>query len=284
MNLLIDLFLFLSYISLIRMWKFIFHCHKKQLKAMKDLHTHNIKSRIGSHPKKVARFTLQLEKEISRWHRHFEDWIGTQKSFIEALNRYLILWIRNEPDPVEETPDGVPPFSPGRIGAPSTFIISNDWYQGVKKVSAAKILECIANFKNLVRQYRKLQEDESRYRRKAEYLSMIYHKRLKSFQDETGIRIGTASLEIVSSNGKENLESTEIGNHVPDPDRHVAQLEAMKRRRDEERKRQMEALEKLNEMGSGVLKTGLVPVFEELDNFLSEYLKGYEAVRVPVQV
>jgi Protein of unknown function (DUF632) len=265
------------------MWKSILYCHNKQLKAMKDLNTHNIKPRIGSNPNPVARLTLRLEKEISRWHYRFQDWIRTQKSFIEDLNRYLILWIHNEPDPVEETPDGVPPFSPGRIGAPSSFVISNDWCQGVKKVSEAKSLECIANFKVLTKQYRKLQEDENRYRTRAEHFSMIYRRRLKSFQDETGLRIGTANSEIVSSNGKENVESTESHNQVHDHNRQVAQLEELKRRRDEERARQMEALEKLNEMGSGVLKTGLVPVFEELDNFLSGYLKAYEAVRVPVQ-
>ncbi|XP_078169592.1 uncharacterized protein LOC144563997 [Carex rostrata] len=272
--------------SLMRMWKSIFDCHNKQLKAIKGLNTRNIKPRIRSDAKQVARFTLRLEKEISRWHHHLEDWIGTQKSFIEALNGYLIRWIRNEPDPLEETVDGVPPFSPARIGAPSSFVISNDWYHGVKKVSETKLLDCIANFKSLVRQYRKLQEDESRYRTKAEYLSMIYDKRLvKSFQEDTGVRIGIANSEIVSLNGKEKLESTETGNHVHDHDhdRHVTQLEALERRRDEEREKQMVALEKLNKMGSVVLITGLVPIFEEFDNFVSNYLKSYETVRMPVQ-
>lgn len=268
------------------MWRSIFDCHNKQLKAIKGLNTRNIKPRIRSDTKHVARFTLRLEKEISRWLHHLEDWIGTQKSFIEALNGYLIQWIRNEPDPVEETLDGVPPFSPARIGAPSSFVISNDWYHVVKKVSETKLLDCIANFKSLVRQYRKLQEDESRYRKKAEYLSMIYDRRLvKSFQEDTGVRIGIANSEIVSLNGKEKLESTETGNHVHDDnhDRHVTQLEALERRRDEEREKQMVALEKLNKMGSVVLITGLVPIFEEFDNFLSDYLKAYETVRVSVQ-
>ncbi|KAJ4757526.1 hypothetical protein LUZ62_067901 [Rhynchospora pubera] len=272
--------------GLIRMWRSILDCHKKQLTAINDLNTHNIKARIGFNPKRVARFTLQLEKEISRWHGRFESWIETQKLFIKALNGYLMWWIRNEPDPEEEILDGVPPFSPARIGAPLSFIISNDWYQGVQNVSEVKILKCISKFKNMLRQYRKLQEEESRCRTKAKNLSMIYNRRLKSLQDELGINFGAGNyLEIISSNGKENLEGLELetSHHMLEHHRQVAQLEAMKRRRDEERQRHKEALEKVNELGSGVLKTGLLPIFEELGNFLTDNVKSYEAVRVSIQ-
>ncbi|KAJ1704194.1 hypothetical protein LUZ63_003973 [Rhynchospora breviuscula] len=272
--------------GLIRMWRSILDCHKKQLTDINDLNTHNIKARIGFNPKRVARFTLRLEKEISRWHRSFKSWIETQKLFIEALNGYLMRWIRNEPDPEEDILDGVPPFSPARIGAPVSFIISNDWYQGVQNVSEVKILKCICNFKNMVRQYRKLQEEESRCRTKAKHLSVIYNRKLKSLQDELGIYFGAGNLEIISSNGKENLEGLELetSHHMLEHHRQVAQLEAMKRRRDEERKRHKEVLEKVNELGSGVLKTGLLPIFEELDNFLTDNLKSYEAVRVSIQI
>ncbi|KAJ3708698.1 hypothetical protein LUZ61_012403 [Rhynchospora tenuis] len=269
--------------GLIRMWKSILDCHKKQLKAINDLNNQNIKARIGFDPKRVARFTLRLEKEISRWHRRFKSWIETQKLFIEALNGYLMRWIRNEPDPEEEILDGVPPFSPARIGAPLSFIISNDWCQGVQNVSDVKVLKCIDNFKTLLRQYRKLQEEESRCRTKAKHFSMIYNRRLKSLQDELGINLGAGNLEIISSNGKVNLEDAETSHHMLEHHHQVAQLEAMKRRRDEERKRHKEALEKVNELGSGVLKTGLLPIFEELDNFLIDNLKSYEAVRVSIQ-
>ncbi|KAJ3683236.1 hypothetical protein LUZ60_013463 [Juncus effusus] len=273
--------------GLIRLWKSILDCHTKQLKSITSLNTENINARIKTDSSRIARSTLKLEKEISKWNRRFEKWILTQKSFIEALNGYLTKWIQQEPDPLEETPDGAPPFSPGKMGAPASFIISNDWFLGVSNIPEKKILDLISGFGNAVREYRKLQEDEKNRREKLGHLSSLYEKRRRDLQAKIGKElesgIGEESLEMVSLEKEEDSENQEMGNRYHEHFHQMAQLEMTKKRRDEERERHKEALEKLNDKASVVLNEGLEPVFEELVCFVSENLKAYEAVRVPEQ-
>ncbi|XP_072950943.1 protein ALTERED PHOSPHATE STARVATION RESPONSE 1-like isoform X1 [Typha angustifolia] len=253
--------------GLIRMWKSVLDYHQKQLRAINHSKSHLLKANVGTQRKHVARATRKLEVELLNWCHCFNTWIKTQKSFIGALNGWLMKWLPEEQD---ETPDGVPPFSPSRFGAPAAFIISNDWSQAIKRISESKVSEAMSGFAVLVHGLRKAQEEERHLKLKADHLSNVYDRRLKSMQKEAGIN---GHLEVVSVN--------ENGLHHHD--NHMIALQTMKKRRDEERTKHEETVNQVHYAASNVLPTGLTPIFEELGNFYSENLKAYKELRITNQ-
>ncbi|KAJ6395615.1 hypothetical protein OIU77_020798 [Salix suchowensis] len=46
----------------------------------------------------------------------------------------------------EETPDGIVPFSPGRMGAPPVFVICNQWAQAMDRVSGKEVVDAMRIF------------------------------------------------------------------------------------------------------------------------------------------
>ncbi|KAF2544268.1 hypothetical protein F2Q68_00028829 [Brassica cretica] len=52
----------------------------------------------------------------------------------------------------EETPDGIAPFSPGRIGAPPIFVICNQWSQALDRISEKEVIEAMRSFTTSVLQ------------------------------------------------------------------------------------------------------------------------------------
>lgn len=91
--------------------------------------------------------TLQLEHELINWTFRFSSWVQAQKSYVRALNGWLLKCLLYEP---EETPDGVVPFSPGRIGAPPVFVICNQWSQTLERISEKEVVESMRVLANNV--------------------------------------------------------------------------------------------------------------------------------------
>ncbi|KAL0913994.1 hypothetical protein M5K25_017489 [Dendrobium thyrsiflorum] len=90
-----------------RMWGVMLECHQIQSQAIAE----------ASH----------LDSIASRG----------KKNFVKALNSWLVLCLHYEP---EVTADGIPPYSPGRIGAPPVFVIFNCWSQALDRVSDKEIV------------------------------------------------------------------------------------------------------------------------------------------------
>ncbi|KAJ0976829.1 hypothetical protein J5N97_012303 [Dioscorea zingiberensis] len=250
--------------GLIKMWKFVLECHQKQFQAIVESQSQNFMAKTAIQRNSVDKVTMELEQELLRWCSCFNEWIQSQKSYIESLNGWLIRWLPRE---VEVTADGVVPFSPSRIGAPAIFIISNDWFHAMQRISEVEVIRAMRAFAANVHELWESQDEEQRQKVKAEYLSRDYSRRLKSLQQENGSH-GHLNIVLTSENG----ETTD--------DRAMA-LDSMKKRLDEERAKHAEAVKQVQEVASSSLRNGLVPIFEALKNFTMETLKAYEGLRMP---
>ncbi|RZR92567.1 hypothetical protein BHM03_00020881 [Ensete ventricosum] len=228
--------------------------------AVVESESQNFVARTGS---SVAKATIELEEELLNWCSCFSNWIKAQKAYIEALNGWLLKWLLQER---EETPDGVAPFSPSRIGAPGAFIIANDWYHNMDAICEAEVIDSMQTFAINIHRLWETQDEEQRQKLKAEYLSRDFARRLRSLQKENGMP-GQEHMPI--SNGDEASHQE-----------HKMSLDAMKRRLDEERAKHEETIIQLQQVTASNLRTGLVPIFQALENFSSETLKGYEGVRI----
>uniref|UniRef100_A0A0D9YKB5 DUF632 domain-containing protein n=1 Tax=Oryza glumipatula TaxID=40148 RepID=A0A0D9YKB5_9ORYZ len=253
-------------IGLRRMWKAVLLCHEKQLSAIQDSKMHLIKAVTISQSNAAAVATVELERELAKWYRCFNKWISSQRSYAEALNGWLRKWL-TEPEVQEEnTPDGAPPFSPGKLGAPPVFVISNDWLQVIEMVSKNEVLKTIDQFSKLVHEYKKTQEKEHRQKRKADHASRDYNKRREVLQRELGL---STSLDMVAV-----MENTHHSH-----DNRVIELEKMSRKKDEEKTKHDEIVKHAHLAASATLPVGLVPVLHQIVSFSQENVQKYTSIR-----
>ncbi|CAK7329377.1 unnamed protein product [Dovyalis caffra] len=128
---------------LTRMWKSMLECHHNQSQVIREARG---LGPIGS-GKKLSdnhlNATLQLERELLIWTSSFSRWIGAQKGYVRALNNWLLKCLLYEP---EETPDGIVPFSPSRMGAPPVFVICNRWAQAMDRISEKEVIKAMRIF------------------------------------------------------------------------------------------------------------------------------------------
>ncbi|KAJ1383852.1 hypothetical protein SESBI_42991 [Sesbania bispinosa] len=129
--------------GLTRMWKSMLECHHSQCEAVREA---RILGSVGSRKKSGDGHlpaTKQLEQDLINWTFQFSGWISAQKGYVRALNNWLLKCLLYEP---EETPDGIVPFSPGRIGAPQIFVICNQWSQALDRISEKEVVESMHVF------------------------------------------------------------------------------------------------------------------------------------------
>ncbi|CAJ1971637.1 unnamed protein product [Sphenostylis stenocarpa] len=129
--------------GLTRMWKSMLECHHNQCEAIREARIlGSMGSRIKSGDSHLQA-TKQLEQELINWTFQFSGWISAQKGYVRALNNWLLKCLLYEP---EETPDGIVPFSPGRIGAPPIFVICNQWSQALDRISEKEVVDSMHVF------------------------------------------------------------------------------------------------------------------------------------------
>lgn len=129
--------------GLMRMWDIMLECHQIQLHAISQ--AKNIDSMIDAAKFDEAHMDLikRLELQLLDWIACFAAWVNAQKSYVNTLNKWLLKGVIYVP---EETDDGVPPFSPGRLGAPPIFVICNNWAAGVGRISEKEVVKAMQAF------------------------------------------------------------------------------------------------------------------------------------------
>ncbi|XP_062208154.1 protein ROLLING AND ERECT LEAF 2-like [Phragmites australis] len=248
-----------------RLWKVVLECHEKQLLAIQDSKIHRLKAITISQSSVASMASVELGRELTRWYRCFNKWISSQRSYIEALNGWLRKWL---PEVQEEvTADGIPPFSPGRLGAPPVFVISNDWLQGIDRISKNEVLRAMDHFSKLVHQFKKSLEDEQRQKRKADHASRDYNKKREDLQGELGL---STSLDLVAV-----MENPRYSH-----DDRVMDMEKARKRRDEERVRHENILNHAHIAASATLPIGLIPMLQQITSFFQGNLQVYTQIRI----
>lgn len=147
--------------GLTRMWKSMLECHHSQCQAIRE--ARRLDAIISNKQSSDAHLeaTMQLEHELLNWVFSFSCWVGAQKGYVKALNNWLLKCLLYVP---EETPDGIVPFSPGRIGAPPVFVVCNQWSQALESISEKEVVETMRDFAASVLQLWERDKQEMRQR------------------------------------------------------------------------------------------------------------------------
>ncbi|PQP99625.1 uncharacterized protein Pyn_18153 [Prunus yedoensis var. nudiflora] len=171
--------------GLTRMWKSMLKCHQKQFQSIMESKIRSLKVNTGLRRDSGLKATLELEMELLKWCTSFNNWVNTQKSYVESLNGWLLKCINQEP---EVTPDGVAPFSPSRMGAPPIFVVCNDWCQAMERISEKGVADAMHDFASTLHQLWERQDEEQRQRIKAEYVSKNLESQLRKLRMERAKR------------------------------------------------------------------------------------------------
>ncbi|KAI3446329.1 hypothetical protein Pfo_002994 [Paulownia fortunei] len=163
--------------GLTRMWKSMLECHHNQCRAIgeaKRLDAIAFRKHFSD-----AHFeaTRQLEHDLINWTLRFSYWVGAQKGYVRALNNWLMKCLLYVP---EETADGIVPFSPGRIGAPPAFVVCNQWWQSLDRISEKEVVDSMRDFASNVLQLWDRDKAEMRQR----MLATKDERKIKSLDKE----------------------------------------------------------------------------------------------------
>ncbi|KAI9113325.1 hypothetical protein K1719_015850 [Acacia pycnantha] len=259
--------------GLIRMWKFMLKCHQKQFQAIMESKTRSIKMNTALQRDASLKATIELEMELLNWCSQFNNWVRTQKSYVQNLNEWLMRCIHQEP---EETADGIVPFSPSRIGAPPVFIICNDWCQAMARISEKGVADAMSEFAQKLHELWERQDEEQRQRVKAEFLTKDFEKRLRTLR----MNMGGLVHEHEKFPDKTALSQAPSDSGVSPLDDLKVDLDSIRKRLQEERARHKEAIKLVHHAASNSLVSGLVPIFKTLENFTSEVVAVHEQVRL----
>ncbi|RWV97502.1 hypothetical protein GW17_00039703 [Ensete ventricosum] len=163
----------------------------------------------------------QLELDMVDWVANFAAWVTAQRSYIKSLNGWLVKGIHYVP---EETDDGVPPFSPGRLGASPVFIICNYWSQSMDMVSEREVIDAMQAFAHDVFhiwQQRKFEQQQRlmanrdmdsklRLMESQEQLMLRQRKKLMLMSSEDGISIPEHEVRLGSTTNSLHLSLKQI--------------------------------------------------------------------------
>ncbi|CAL1372940.1 unnamed protein product [Linum trigynum] len=231
-------------LGLSRMWKNMLECHEIQCQAIKEAKGFGP---IGSGNKLSddhLEATMQLEHQLLNWTSSFTSWVGAQKSYVKALNSWLVKCILYEP---EETPDGVAPFSPGRMGAPPVFVICNQWAQAIDRISEKEVVDSMRLFASTV--FKLWEQDKEEMRSRIITNKDLERKVRNLDREDQKIQKEIQALDkkivSVSGDGGDGLSVT--GNVVYQSD-----------------------------TSNGSLQGSLQRIFEAMERFTAESVKSYE--------
>lgn len=249
-------------------------CHQKQFQAVMESKVRSLKANTSFQKDSGLKATLDLEMELLNWCNRFNSWVRTQKSYVESLNEWLSKCLLHE---TEDTPDGPAPFSPGRIGAPPIFVVCNDWYQAIDRISEKEVCGAMSGFASTLHQLWERQDEEQRQRIKAEYLSKDFEQQLRTLRLERGKRVEEHDQDALSD--KTAVSKVSDSGVSPLDDLKV-DLDSMRKKIEEERARHKETIKLVHNAASSSLQAGLIPIFEALNNFSSEVVKAHDQVRL----
>ncbi|KAG6530329.1 hypothetical protein ZIOFF_012556 [Zingiber officinale] len=148
------------YNRIFRTWTVLSKCHHIQCQAIseaKNLDSNIDRVKLNDHMDEIKRLEMAIVDLVV----HFSGWFTAQRSYLKSLNDWLMKGVCSIP---EETDDGIAPFSPRKLGAPSIFVVCNYWYESVDVISERNVLGAMKVFAHIVFklwQQRSLEQQQS---------------------------------------------------------------------------------------------------------------------------
>ncbi|KAI4308297.1 hypothetical protein L6164_031386 [Bauhinia variegata] len=128
--------------GLSRMWQVMSECHKLQFQIMSAAYN-NSHARIAMQSELRRQITAYLENELHSLSSSFNKWIGAQRSYLEAINGWLIKCVSLPQKPSKRKRRLPPP--PLRQYGPPIYATCSVWLEKLGTLPVKDVLESIKN-------------------------------------------------------------------------------------------------------------------------------------------
>ncbi|CAK7329180.1 unnamed protein product [Dovyalis caffra] len=128
--------------GLSRMWEVMLECHKLQFNII-TIAFNNGNAKFSIQSESHRQVTVHLEKELSSLSSSFTKWIGSQISYLEAINNWLFKCVSLPHKPVKRKRRQNTPSTTLRHYGPPVYVTCGVWLDKLKELPAKEVTESI---------------------------------------------------------------------------------------------------------------------------------------------
>lgn len=144
--------------GLIRMWETMLECHNLQLHIATILHRPGNTKR-AVHSDSQRQVTINLENELNSLSSSFTKWLGAQKIYIEAIDKWLFKCVLLPQNTSKRNKRMKPP--PIRNCGPPIYMICGTWLQMINELPCKGVVDSIKDLAAEVAHFLPHQEKNS---------------------------------------------------------------------------------------------------------------------------
>lgn len=112
--------------GLTRMWAMMVECHKSQHEIISKA-SNKAGCKVAAQSESSRRSAMLLQLEISSLCSSFRKWMSALKSYLQAINNWLLKCVLMAPAPKQKPKRKQSQFSPWKDVAPPIFVACRDW-------------------------------------------------------------------------------------------------------------------------------------------------------------
>lgn len=129
--------------GLTRMWRMMLDCHKHQYNIIAAASNNGSIKLSAIHSEAHRQATILLQFQLTSLCSSFTKWILSHKSYLEAINGWLLKCIFLLPGRQKSSRRRNPQFSPRRSLAPPIFVTCRDWLKLLDELPAQEVADAI---------------------------------------------------------------------------------------------------------------------------------------------
>ncbi|KAI0520084.1 hypothetical protein KFK09_007549 [Dendrobium nobile] len=129
--------------GLTRMWGMMLECHKNQHKIISDARKKN-SYKVSVHSDSHRQATMLVQFELNSLCSSFTKWIASLKSYLQAINNWLLKCVLMPPAPKQKS-SRRRQFSPRTDIAPPIFVTCRDWLALMDELDVEQVEDAISD-------------------------------------------------------------------------------------------------------------------------------------------
>jgi hypothetical protein len=269
--------------EMMHMWKEISNCHQSQMKAVEAMRSLDNSTAFEATTSSHRDSTAQLEVALIRWVESLRKLVISQREYLKSLTGWLRLSLVHFVEPERNGSQ-----SPNRslvksVNSNPVYALCQQWQTAIDQMPDRVAIEAIAGFAAVVREMLRLQYEELRIRKKAEFLAHELEKQELSLRSASMRELSVCPPPLRSPSGNsgdsgygENFDIISRRRGGSKATERWQQTDSTRRRLEEELETEQKAHIDTRAYTLNSLQTGLPFMFQALVTFSKIEFEIYE--------
>ncbi|WOL14703.1 hypothetical protein Cni_G23484 [Canna indica] len=143
--------------GLTRMWRMMFVYHNQQYNIVLSA-SNNGSTKVSIQTESQRQTTVLLEYELNSLSSNFTEWMSAHKSYLNAINGWLLKSIDLSLKPNRSSRKRPQPFCPRKAIAPPIFVTCQDWLSLLEDLPTKDVVSAIKDLVNVTSHFLPRQE------------------------------------------------------------------------------------------------------------------------------